>query len=107
MGRKDSMRKDTPKYVIQLAKGLRKEQTEAENLLWKHLKNNKLNNNKFRRQYPIGRYIADYYCIKKSQQSNQTERYIIELTGKNMIQLDSQKLKAKILRYLDLKMKKL
>ena len=39
--------------------------TEAEALLWNFLRNKKLDGNKFRRQHPMGRYIADFYCHEK------------------------------------------
>lgn len=56
------MRRNTPNYVKGLAKDLRKEQTEAEGLLWQKLRGKRLNGVKFNRQCPIGRYIADFYC---------------------------------------------
>jgi very-short-patch-repair endonuclease len=40
---------------------LRKNSTPTENLLWIHLRNNKLGV-KFKRQYSIGGYILDFYC---------------------------------------------
>ena len=40
---------------------LRNNQTEAERKLWKYLRNKQLDI-KFRRQYGIGNYIADFYC---------------------------------------------
>ena len=43
------------------AKKLRKEMTESEILLWECLRNRKTGF-KFRRQHPIGIYIADFYC---------------------------------------------
>ena len=43
------------------AKELRKNMTEAEKVLWGYLKGG-LNGLKFRRQHPIGVYIADFYC---------------------------------------------
>ena len=43
------------------AKKLRKEMTEPEMLLWECLRNRKTGF-KFRRQHPIGIYIADFYC---------------------------------------------
>lgn len=43
---------------------LRKEQTPAERKLWKYLRKNQINNLKFTRQKPIGKYIADFYCHK-------------------------------------------
>ena len=45
------------------ARALRRRQTEAEALLWKHLRNRQLLGLKFRRQHPIGPYFADFACI--------------------------------------------
>jgi very-short-patch-repair endonuclease len=47
--------------------------TEAEKRLWYAIKGKQLSNNRFRRQHPIGRYIADFVCIDK--------RLVIELDG--------------------------
>ena len=41
---------------------MRKAPTEAEALLWMHLRNKQLDGLKFRRQHGIGLYIADLYC---------------------------------------------
>jgi very-short-patch-repair endonuclease len=41
---------------------LRNNSTKAEQLLWKHLKDSRFLNLKFRRQQGIGRYIVDFYC---------------------------------------------
>jgi very-short-patch-repair endonuclease len=48
----------------QRAKGLRRNQTDAEKLLWRHLRNRGLRGTKFRRQYVIGKYIVDFVCIE-------------------------------------------
>jgi very-short-patch-repair endonuclease len=37
--------------------------TEAEVVLWTALRRRKLNGFKFRRQHPIGPYIADFACV--------------------------------------------
>jgi very-short-patch-repair endonuclease len=44
------------------ANTLRKSLTEAEKILWKVLRNKKFKGYKFRRQHPIDRFIADFYC---------------------------------------------
>jgi very-short-patch-repair endonuclease len=44
------------------ARFLKKVQTEAESVLWERLRNRKLGKLKFRRQHPIDKYIADFYC---------------------------------------------
>jgi len=45
-----------------LARQLRKNQTAAEEMLWRLLRNRRLLGFKFRRQHQIGDYIADFYC---------------------------------------------
>ncbi|WP_322031413.1 endonuclease domain-containing protein [Paraburkholderia sp. J76] len=45
---------------LQLARSLRKNMTEAEHLLWRHLRAHRLRGEKFRRQQPIGPYIVDF-----------------------------------------------
>ena len=50
----------------------KKYQTEAEKMLWLHLRGNKLGPH-FRRQHIIGCYIADFVCLKK--------KIIIEVDG--------------------------
>ncbi len=48
-----------------LAKNLRKKQTDAEKALWNRLRNRQLGKLKFKRQQPIGKYIADFICFEK------------------------------------------
>jgi very-short-patch-repair endonuclease len=60
----DNMWKDAPASVFSNAKKLREDPTEAEELLWLALKDNKVDGCKFRRQHPISIYIADFYCHK-------------------------------------------
>ena len=49
--------------VFELAKDLRRNMTDAENVLWMNLKQG-IRGLKFRRQHPINIYIADFYCHK-------------------------------------------
>src|SRR3990172_5649640 len=55
------------------ARKLRKNMTEDERTLWKHLRLRQLGGYKFRRQQPIGKYIVDFVCLEK--------RLIIEIDG--------------------------
>jgi len=50
--------------IFKLAKELRKEETEAEKILWEKLNKNQMLGLQFRRQHPINMYIADFYCAK-------------------------------------------
>ena len=56
---------DLPDYRKRLprARKLRSDSTEAERKLWLHLRGNRLEGWKFRRQVPIGRYIVDFLCL--------------------------------------------
>ncbi len=51
------MRKLTP-----VARKLRRTMTDAEAVLWRRLRNGQLRGFKFRRQFPVGAYIADFAC---------------------------------------------
>ena len=43
---------------------LRRDQTDAERLLWQHLRDRRLLGWKFRRQHRIGPYFADFACVE-------------------------------------------
>ncbi len=51
-----------PAQLLQRARELRRDATDAEKLLWHLLRNRQLMGHKFRRQHPIGSYILDFYC---------------------------------------------
>ena len=59
--------------MLNNAKTLRSQQTEAEQRLWYHLRAHRFHGLKFKRQKPMGRYIVDFVCIER--------RLIIELDG--------------------------
>jgi len=63
----------TSQAMLARARQLRREQTPAEALLWEHLRNRRLKGLKFRRQHPVGRFVADFYCAQ--------HRLIVELDG--------------------------
>ncbi len=50
--------------IASLAKNLRKRPTDAERLLWKYLRSKQIEGHKYRRQEPIGNYIADFVCFE-------------------------------------------
>ncbi|HEY1615682.1 MAG TPA: DUF559 domain-containing protein [Rhizomicrobium sp.] len=55
------------------ARRLRRERTNAERALWWCVRNRTLDGFKFRRQYPVGPYIADFACLDA--------KLIVELDG--------------------------
>ncbi len=50
----------------QRARALRRRMTDAERVLWGHLRNRELGGWKFRRQYPVGSFIVDFICVEKN-----------------------------------------
>jgi leucyl-tRNA synthetase len=68
--------------ITQLVRGLRRNATPEENLLWQNLRNRKMRGYKFLRQHPVfyeqmvnrnSFFVADFYCAEK--------KLIIELDG--------------------------
>ena len=55
------------------ARTLRNNPTDAERLLWQHLRLRQIGGYKFRRQQILGPYIADFVCLEK--------RLIVEVDG--------------------------
>lgn len=53
-----------PPETRQRARELRQASTPAEQKLWAHLRNRNLGGYKFRRQHPIGPFIADFCCVE-------------------------------------------
>ncbi|MHB1948438.1 MAG: endonuclease domain-containing protein [Gammaproteobacteria bacterium] len=66
------------KIMITRARHLRKNFTEAEDYLWRFLKNRLLQGYKFRRQQVVGTYILDFVCEKK--------KLVIELDGSQHVE---------------------
>jgi|GEM_PF-98709 len=65
------------------AKYLRRYMTDAETKLWYHLRDHRFAGLKFKRQKPIGAYIADFVCMQ--------QRLIIELDGGQHLESDSDR----------------
>lgn len=68
--------------LLEIRRNLRKESTQAEDFLWQHLRNGKLNKLKFKRQHSIGNYIVDFYCA--------SNRLIVEADGSVHHESDQQ-----------------
>lgn len=59
--------------TVGFARHLRTTQTDTEKMLWRKLRAKKFCEYKFRRQVPIGPYIADFACVKR--------KVIVEVDG--------------------------
>ena len=66
--------------IFSNAKELRRKMTEAEDKLWSALRNKRLNGFKFRRQHPINKFVADFYCHEV--------RLIVEVDGEVHDEID-------------------
>lgn len=78
------------------AKSLRKKMTEVEKILWYHLRAQRFERFKFRRQHPLGKYIVDFVCLR--------EKLIIELDGGQHAENSNDMLRTKKLESLGFKM---
>jgi lysyl-tRNA synthetase class 2 len=58
---------------VERAQRLRRHQTDVERVLWLRLRDRRLGGFKFKRQFPIDRYIVDFVCADA--------RVIVELDG--------------------------
>ncbi len=67
------MKKQPINGAFHRARVLRRNLTEAEKRLWQILRSEQTEGRKFRRQVPIGRFIADFVCHKA--------RLIVEIDG--------------------------
>jgi very-short-patch-repair endonuclease len=59
--------------VNERARALRKRMSESEHKLWRELRARQLDGVRFRRQHPIGPYIADFVCLE--------HRLVVEVDG--------------------------
>jgi len=68
-----AMRNDIPLTAKSRARDMRRTLTDAERKLWYALRDRRLQTVKFRRQAPIGFYIADFLCVQ--------HRLVVEVDG--------------------------
>jgi len=62
-----------PGYIYDLSRKLRREGTPTEAILWEALRDRRFGGWRFRRQHPLGRYVADFYC--------RDARLVVEVDG--------------------------
>ncbi len=97
---------------------LRNNMTKPERLLWAKLKNRQIGGHRFRRQFSIGRYVADFYCpelklivevdgpdhnIKENAEYDRERDLFMKSLGMNTIRI----LNKDVLTGLDLVIKKI
>ncbi len=69
----DTRRHRIPPRMTRIARKLRRDMTGPERALWHLLRSRGLNELKFRRQHPIGPFVADFYCAEA--------RLVVEVDG--------------------------
>jgi very-short-patch-repair endonuclease len=80
-------------FLIYRARFLRGNMGEAEKKLWFHLRRRKMADHRFRRQVPIGNYIADFACL--------SARLVIEVDGGQHNEEDNETLDARRTAWLE------
>ncbi|HEY4163041.1 MAG TPA: DUF559 domain-containing protein [Dongiaceae bacterium] len=63
----------TTKSTLSRARRLRDDMTDAEKALWRELRAEQIGGHKFRKQVPIGPYVADFCCLM--------QKLVIEVDG--------------------------
>lgn len=76
-----SMHYGAPKEIFQIAERLRRDMTETEKLIWEKVSKNQLGV-RIRRQHPIWKFIADFYCHEL--------KLVIEIDGKIHVQPENK-----------------
>jgi very-short-patch-repair endonuclease len=71
----------------------RKTMTKAESILWERLRNRKIRGLKFRRQHPISKFIADFFCLERN--------LVIEVDGGYHLCSDQKKIDTEKTRELE------
>ncbi len=62
-------------HMIHRARTLRRDSTIPEKVIWKRLRSRRCGQLKFRRQHPIGPYVADFFC--------QQLKLVVEIDGRS------------------------
>jgi very-short-patch-repair endonuclease len=76
--------------LLARARAMRHERIPAERLVWQCVRNRQLGGWKFRRQAPIGCFVADFYCHEL--------KLIVELDGDSHVgQADADRVRTSIL----------
>ena len=69
------------------ARSLRRDSTDAERIVWGALRAHRLNGTSFRRQTPVGPYVADFVC--------HSAKLIVEIDGGQHFEREQQKRDAR------------
>lgn len=79
--------------LLRRSRELRREQTDAEQLLWRLLRSRQIAGAKFRRQHALGPYILDFLCAE--------QRLAVELDGDQHAQPEQARHDAERTRFLE------
>ena len=82
-----------PRKTRTRAKAMRWPMTRAEVILWTRLQRGRLNHFHFRKQHPVGPYIADFACVPS--------RVLIEVDGETHWQEDARRRDARRTSFLE------
>ena len=76
------MERENSRKLLPFAKVMRRAPSDAEQRIWKHLRNRQLDGLKFRRQQPVGPFVTDFACDEvkliveiDGDQHNEAEAY--------------------------------
>jgi very-short-patch-repair endonuclease len=108
--------------MIGKARELRKNMTKAEHKLWQQLRRKVLMGARFRRQHPINKFIADFYCHEakliievdgpyhndeEQQQNDKGRTYELQDMGIDIIRFTNEEVELNIEKVLEIIKEKL
>jgi very-short-patch-repair endonuclease len=79
----------TASYIRSFAKKMRREPTDAENAMWRLLRDRRVAPFKFRRQVPFQSYILDFVCFEK--------RLVVEVDGSQHASSEADAVRGSVL----------
>jgi very-short-patch-repair endonuclease len=79
--------------TLQRARHLRREMSDEERILWMLLRDRRFAEFKFRRQVPLGDYVADFVCLQR--------KLVLELDGAQHAEPEQAAFDAKRTAYLE------
>jgi very-short-patch-repair endonuclease len=98
-----------------MARQLRGESTQGEQILWGELRGRRLDGHKFRRQHPIAGFVLDFYCAETrlavevdggvhlgTQESDLERQTLIESSGIRFVRIADELVQTRLSEALDM-----
>ena len=98
-------RRDHSRRLQSFARRMRREPTDAEKKLWSLLRGRQVGGFRFRRQFPIGGYVLDFFCLEANLAIEADGGQHMDLAGRQRDEIRSANLLdrgVQVLRFSDI-----